>query len=475
MPEINEKAIGLTILAFNAIIGMLFFHLDDSDYFSVTTILACISALTSIYINRDNILYLLRTVIIAWVGLIPVLAIIQDSLFSARMIYVQTREVGWIFSIVVCSTLLSSQIGFVLASKIKFRTTKNIDLRRNPKLVLLAIFLVIIFAGSLVAQQRGSIVFYSAYASAEQSREEMSVQNLQAVCSILLAFSFIIINRVISYNGLLFGATFNRYSLIFAFEVVYVTIWTQFLRGARMDPLGIFLEIFVLYKTIHNKEMSLSIKQLLVALLAVLILQAWGIVRTLGSAGVSIDNIVQILNKDVREIGGVAVMYYQGTFNDISVGTAGIINAVQKGLVGFWYGESYLDFILRIPPSFLYPERPKSLAWLIEDIYNDWHGGGINEMGEIFLNFGIYGSLFVPAIISFIIGWSYRRHLSNPLNIWVSLPFIGILALYIQGLLYQTFNSFRAYTTIIVIYSCLRLFYEVVTYASEPTPTLEKH
>ena len=72
------------------------------------------------------------------------------------------------------------------------------------------------------------------------------------------------------------------------------------------------------------------------------------------------------------------------------------------------------------------------------------------EMAEIYLNFGIYGSIFMPGIISYIIGYSYKKHLHNPANLFNSLLFVAILSAYLRFLLYQTFAGFKSYITILI-------------------------
>jgi hypothetical protein len=177
-----------------------------------------------------------------------------------------------------------------------------------------------------------------------------------------------------------------------------------------------------------------------------------------------------LAERDPREIQGVAVLFFQGTFNNISVGVAGAIHAIEHGLYAPLYGQSYIDFISRIPPASLYPGRPESLAWFSEWVYNDSSGGGMNEMGEVYLNFGIYGSLLVPGIISFLIGWAYNRHLLNPLNIWASLPFIGIFGVYTRGILYQTYDSFKSLITAYILYFGIFIFSKFIYYATKSTP-----
>ena len=112
------------------------------------------------------------------------------------------------------------------------------------------------------------------------------------------------------------------------------------------------------------------------------------------------------------------------------------------------YGSSYLDYILRTPPEFMYPNRPESLAWLPEKILGRGStNGGYTELAELFLNFGIWGALFVPGIISYYIGCSMKLFVLNEYYLVYSIPFFSILSVYFIGNLYQTFAFYKALVT----------------------------
>jgi hypothetical protein len=464
----RNLVIGL-ILFFNAALGIALYHLNDPSSLTITTLLAVVSTLLSLYINKENFVYFFRVLVISWVGLVPALAIWQGAYFAIRMPYVQTEQVGWIFGILVCTTLFSSQIGFWLVSKVNFLPSSNsLDLCRAPKLLFSLLFCLLLVAGYLLAEQEGDFVFQSAYGADQTGRVEMPVQNIQSITAILLGMLFIVSVRTKHYfEAISFVPIVTKIrSLALFFALLYVVVWAQFLRGARMDPVGFLILLYILYYSVKRQIASLTIKYLMIAVVLISILQVWGAARNTLAQGISLAEIMEtMIQRDAREVQGVAVLYFQGTFNNISVGVAGAINAVEKGLYFPLYGGSYLDFIGRIPPAFIYPNRPTSLAWFSEWIYNDSSGGGMNEMGEIYLNFGIYGSLFVPGIISFAIGWAYKRHMMNPLNIWISLPFLGFFGVYTRGLLYQTFDAFKSLITAYILYLAILVIYKIVNLA----------
>jgi hypothetical protein len=453
----------------NATLGVFLYHFSDPGTLHVTTLMALISSIVAMYINRKNFVYIYRVLIIVWVGLVPALAISQGGYFAIRMPYVQTLEVGWIFGILVCTTLFSSQVGFRMAHKVKFSSkTYRLDFSDSPKTLFWMLFGLLIIAGYLYAKQKGDFVFESAY-GAEKTGEDMPVHNLQSVAAGLFGMAFIVLARIKGFSEKIKFSMIMEDKYYFAsfLVLVYVILWAQFLRGARMDPVGLLIVLYIMYYSTKGKIATLNIRYFVIAVTLVVLLQIWGEARSSLAYGISLFEVVNILmERDVREVEGVAVMFFQGTFNNISVGVAGVIHAIQNGLYEPLMGKSYLDFISRIPPESIYPDRPESLAWFSVWVYDDSSGGGMNEMGEIYLNFGIYGSLFVPGIISYIIGWAYKRHLTNPLNIWHSLPFIGLIAVYTRGLLYQTFDSFKAWITVLVLYFAISIAYKIMKQAT---------
>lgn len=458
-----KESIGLVLLAFNSIFAVFLYVLDTEISIGPAVAVAAASCVISLYINKGNFVFFYRALIISWVGLIPALALYQGGYFALRMPYVQTDRVGWIFGLITALSLFSSQVGFVLAKKIRYRRYPVYDFKDGGRITFYACCVLLVIVGLLIAEQRGQMLWFASYASDDQDKQKMPVQNLQAIAGVLVAFLFLLSARFLNYKRTLINLMRNRLFLTTALLVLYIAFWSQLFRGARMDPVGLFIMLFVLYKTVRGEEPALNIRYFLLGILGVIFLQIWGFLRIRLSTGMDISELFEMfLSKDSKTIGSVPVLYFQGTFNNISVGVAGVINAVDNDLVDLWYGKSYLDFIARIPPGIIYPNRPESLAWFSQWIYNDSSGGGMNEMGEVYLNFGFWGSLFIPGIISFIIAASYFRMRYNPLNLQACLPFVGIMAVYTRGLLYQTFDAFKSYITALIIFGCLVVLYNLV-------------
>ena len=457
------------VIFLNAIIALLLFHIADKSYFSITIFMAISSSIASIYFTKNNFVYQLRVIVICWVSVIPALAIFQGAYFSRRMPYLQIDEVGWLFSILACLSLFSSQIGFYFADQRKFEK-KNIDFVNGNKIVFWTIFFLIVIVGYLISLSRGDYIFDIAYRQGELIK--MPVQNLQAVAGILLSWLFIMLNRINKNNIVInsYNILTNGYLIIFIFTSFYLIFWAQLFRGARMDPANLLIVLFVLYYSLKSKIASLNFKYFLIFILSIIFLKFWGVARTQISSGIPLSHLLNLNLFAFRtlEINGIEVKYFfDGTFPNLSTGVAAVFIAIREGLTEFWYGKSYLDFILRIPPEIIYPDRPQSLASLINYWFGDNHGGGFNEMGETYLNFGIYGSLIIPGIISYIIGSSYKSHLFNPNNLKSSLIFTAIIAVYIRFLLYQTFGGFKSFITALILYFFIYLMYQSFNFLSK--------
>ncbi len=187
--------------------------------------------------------------------------------------------------------------------------------------------------------------------------------------------------------------------------------------------------------------------------------------------GPHLMNIVQQLYR-----GGVrdnkTIYFRQGTMNNLSLSVATIIYAIDRGDLDYRYGSSYVDYLARTAPAIVYPDRPKSLAWLSDDLYGGGGaGGGFNEMAEAYLNFGIFGALIVPAVISFLLSCSLRQFMVNRYNILRSLAFISMLAVFFRGMLYQTFAFYKTFVTALILYGIFLFVHQVLTMAKHQSPT----
>lgn len=439
----------------------------DVSWLALTLAVGLSVAGLSIMGNRDNLLFFIRTVFIIWIGLVPALAIYMGGYFAYRMPFVQTTEVAFILTIITTLSLFSSQLGIEAGRKLRVRQ-RGVDLPGNERITVYFVIALLILTGTLIALRRGEMVIFAGYASATQGGLPMPINNLQSIANLLLFFGIVLFFRMQYFNRLDEGAARNirflKYALVFA--GIYVAVWSQLLRGARMDPLTLVFGSFVLVAVFKGGSLRLSAKGLIWLTVAFLVVQLWGGLRGYLHAGsVDLDRVTNIVRDLYRggERDDIPIYFRQGTMNNLSLSVATTVYAIEKGDLDYQYGRSYAEYIARTPPAFLYPNRPRSWAWMSSDLYGGGGaGGGYNEMAEAYLNFGILGSLIVPGVISFFLSYSFHQFLINRFNILRSIVFLSILGVFFRGLLYQSFTFYKVFVTALVLYGVLIVFKQVV-------------
>jgi hypothetical protein len=129
--------------------------------------------------------------------------------------------------------------------------------------------------------------------------------------------------------------------------------------------------------------------------------------------------------------------------------TVGTLNVIPYKIVekGYLYGSSYLDWIPRTLPSFLYENRPEDLAFQMH--YNgDWFGwGGVHEVAEAYWNFGVLGAVLIPLLISLILNLLGNK-LINSKSLYSAIPLVWLIMLP----RYVWYQSFGFYKSTIVLF-----------------------
>jgi hypothetical protein len=139
-----------------------------------------------------------------------------------------------------------------------------------------------------------------------------------------------------------------------------------------------------------------------------------------------------------------------GTVSPISTTFANTVWLVDNGKLELALGRSYWEFILRTPPEFLYPDRPKDYAWLFEE-FGLLAGGGFFELGEAYMNFGLLGTLVAPGVLSFLMAKTFYNVIARQtvLSYFLLFTFLGV---FLRGTWYQTFAFYRGFWTAIILY-----------------------
>jgi hypothetical protein len=143
-----------------------------------------------------------------------------------------------------------------------------------------------------------------------------------------------------------------------------------------------------------------------------------------------------------------------GTVSPIATTFSNTVWLVDNDVIGLTWGKSYLEWLLRIPPEIIFPNRPRDYAWMFSD-YDLFAGGGFFELAEVYMNFGASGALVIPGIISFLLAKAYHNAKQRQTVLSYFLLF-SFLAIFFRGTWYQTFAFFRAFLVCIILY-CIYL------------------
>ena len=94
-----------------SVLALLVWFFADNSWLGFMLSIGFGVATISILANRDNLLFFFRTVFIAWIGLVPALALYMGGYFAWRLPFIQTLDVAFIMSIITILALFSSQLG----------------------------------------------------------------------------------------------------------------------------------------------------------------------------------------------------------------------------------------------------------------------------------------------------------------------------------------------------------------------------
>lgn len=399
--------------------------------------------------NSDNIIFFIRTFFLGVIGFIAFGAklISQDAFFGNHMQDSQTIEIATLMLLLTNIALCSSELGFLLGNKLKLPQQVKVHYEKNIFFIVTAIS--ILFIGALIIKSHGSLVISGGSYGSEEEKSTMLVSNLNIIANILfytlilMYFKFKDIYKIDKKKYL--------YSIFFLF--FYLFIFAEFLRGVRMDALnGIFGSI-ILYLIYTNKKLKITPIIFIGGVVLFVVMQIMGMLRSALSF-LSFDEILDVISRGFVQIfegSRSGVMFYQGTVNDIATTFSGTIMMLKENTIDYYYGSSYLDYILRTPPQFMYPNRPEDLAWIF--VNNGFtSGGGFFELAEAYLNFGLLGAFIVPFIISFVFSSSFKIFVLNKYSIFHSILLFSLLSGFMRGVLYQTFTFYKAIVTGFILY-----------------------
>lgn len=440
------KSLFLKVHLLNALIGLLVYvnPIVFLDYGWWIVAVGISTLAVSLIKLKYSVFFQTRILLLATIGYFSgiVKAINPNLAFSTVAIGSQTPEIGAKMFALTSIALFGASAGFIIAwkkNKIYLNDPAYLFKPYHWMIVYLTASVGVLITGYLSAISYGPTVFNGTYASGEG--EGQLLGNLQSMGVIFLVLCFISAKKIR-----------NQYYFISAIILaLYFLGWGILIRGGRLEVLSGLLALFVAVPAVQGKVSRLNIKYCFIILLLAIFMEAWGTLRSTLYGGATediIDGYVRLAESGV---------YFAGTISGIATTFANLLHMVDTRVVGYSFGETYFNYILRSPPEFIYASRPPDLSMMFEK-YGYESIGGFFELAEAYLNFGIFGCLIIPFIISFVLAKVYRRVLCGS---WFYLFLLSaMLSVFFRGAWYQTFAFYKSLLTGFILF----IVFNIISY-----------
>ncbi|WP_306532894.1 hypothetical protein [Geobacter sp.] len=456
---------------FNAFLGLLCLY--DPGFFADAYLpLFLFSGLVLCWNMFDkfrNILFLSRTFFLAVIGYFPMAVKVfagPNALFSAWEPRSQDFSVVIIMYALTSMALLANEVGLRCGRLFLHydQATASAELEKKGYDVLFWVSLLLVAMIGFQFASQGQLITSEAY-SLDYEKTFLGLGNYNAIGAIMMMTALLSIKRDKSKVKL----------VLLTVVAGYYLIWGILLRGARQDVITPILGCYIVYFIADRKLPVISKKTFAVCVFVFWFGLTFGRLRMSAMSNLSFKDVF-VLFTYMKDRALESDMYDLDFISAISTTFSNTIYMIQNNFIGFSYGESYLDFILRTPPKFLYPDRPEDLALLFEN-HGLITGGGVFELAEGYLNFGILGALIVPFVISFVISRFFWQALFRQ-SLWRYFLLFAFLSVWLRGALYQTFAYYKSIITAMIMYVGLKILLlvmeELKTCARPRARTLEK-
>lgn len=239
----------------------------------------------------------------------------------------------------------------------------------------------------------------------------------------LVIFSFLLMMRLGERMGsILF--------FVFVLASLYVFLFEFLMKGRRLEVLAVFIIYIAARSTFYPMDSDRSVSVRGIVLSSILIgffLYLWGVLRS---------QLFSMISD-----GATGVVFPQSDFisfptiTNISLTILLVVKMISAGNE-FILGQSYFDFFPRTLPEFIYADRPSPLS---ADVTLQ---GGIHEIAEAYLNFGVFGVLVVPFVISFFLGM--MRSFAGSGGYFTKIFYLCVCGALVRGVWYQTFTLYKS-------------------------------
>ena len=482
MSAVTTNFVALLLAAVNAALSTLALPLaDDPELVRGLALVSFVIFALLCLFQRDNLLFLARTFILGFIGYFAMIVKAlfgPDAMFSAFEPATQGLDIAVIMYVTTSYALLSSEIGFRLAMRdrllpgtVQSSAQSNGQgngqpggTRASPGLYwwlagMIGIALAL-FAAFMFVRGYGKSVLVAEYGSADRGGKGMPFGSVGILGAVGLFSLYVAGARgYIRHWKWLFGAVL----------LIYV-VYSQLLMGVRQDAMSLMFGLCVIYGVVQRRELGLKLSYIPAIVIFYVFFEIWGVARTALAAGISLDSIVSIASRTFTSINASDAVQL-GTISPIATTFANTVYLVQHHAIDLAFGRSYGEWLLRIPPEALYPNRPKDYAWLFEE-YGLMAAGGFFELAEVYMNFGILGGLLIPGVISYLLGKSYYFALRRQ-TVLSYFTLFAFLSIFLRGTWYQTFAFFRALLVCLCLYFAYLLLAQWLRAAAGSAPSRE--
>lgn len=414
-----------------------------------------ILVLTLILSTFDNLIFAARLFLLFIVGAYPLAIKLmgRDLYFSVFEFTTQTLSVATTMYALSLLAVVGAYLGWKAGAGVRGANGSEPQLPVFDEyhfwvFALSALFAVL--SGVLITASSTGTILDSAYGSGTEGSP--IIGSASAIGGIALSVMF--------YCCM--AARRQAYWILLGLVAAYLLAWCQILRGLRQDVVGAVFSCLVLFLMFRLRDVSIKVRYILYVVPVFLALELWGLVRT--GLSLFLEGRLSVQELLDMGLGNAAIMpgvVYSGTLGPIATTFANVVALFERGQVNMLYGSGYVDYLLRTPPEFLYPDRPQDYA-LMFPAYGLSSGGGFFELAEAYLNFGLLGALVVPFLISFVIANFYSKALSRK-NIFYIFALSSILCVWLRGSWYQTFAFYKSFISGLAIFMVIHVVAVLMT------------
>ncbi len=333
----------------------------------------------------------------------------------------------------------SAIAGFLIKPAI-FKIQK-IDTLKNDKSIIIS-FLLFIFCGLLYARSTGeSIIETGGYISDGQDTKASTIGTLNVFYFFFFSYFFIFKywKDNITKTELIF------YSIVTLSTVLYIAT-----RGVRQDSIGFLLAFFAIIK---SKKYILKNKSIYYFVLFLFFISWIGsIITGVLRESLTPGNLLLIFQNPLSLLTIISSNYITFNMNTASM-TIGTLNVIPLKVneQGYLLGKSFFDWLPRTFPEFIYPNRPIGPEFNMH-YNNEWFGwGGIHETSEIYWNFGYFGVILLPLVISYLLN-SFGKSFLRSNSPFSCIPIVWLIMLP-RWSWYQLFALYKS--TFVMIFLCI--------------------